>query len=146
MAPRPSPLCVGGYSRRACREGEAALQIVQEGSVRLESFQDALVLHVGGDVTPQLFDSSSLNTLVVQRRLVETLEERTGVDGRLDVRLRLVCDLAMSAWRAGAQNWVRRGRKAQADPVPAPRQTLVALIEEAFDALATQLGPAVWPR
>lgn len=89
--------------------------------------------------TPELLDTSSLNTLVVQRRLVETLEKRTGVDGRVDVRLRLVCDLAMSAWRSGAQNWVRRGRNGRADPAPEPRETLVALIEEAFDALPASL-------
>lgn len=90
---------------------------------------------------PELFDASNLATLRVQRQVVEILEERLGVDGRDDVRLRLVCDMALSAWRSGAQNWVRRGRQNQRVRLqqPQPRAVLVGLVEESFDALPGSL-------
>lgn len=89
---------------------------------------------------PELFDASSLTTLRVQRQIVGILEERLGIDARNEVRLRLVCDMAMSAWRTGAQNWVRRGRRSlNKRQQPAPRITLVQLVEESFDALPQSL-------
>lgn len=89
---------------------------------------------------PELFDASNNATLRVQRQIVEILEERLGIDGRDDVRLRLVCDMAMSAWRTGAQNWVRRGRRdRQRSPRPESRARLVQLVEESFDALHRSL-------
>lgn len=89
---------------------------------------------------PELFDASSLTTLRVQRQIVELLEQRLGIDARNEVRLRLVCDMAMSAWRTSAQNWVRRGRRSlKKSQRPAPRKTLVQLVEESFDALRQSL-------
>lgn len=87
---------------------------------------------------PEVSQASTLTTMVVQRALVEALEERTGIDGRADIRIRLVCDLAMSAWRSAAQNWVRQGRR-RLDPQPQPRETLMGLVRDAFDALPASL-------
>lgn len=87
---------------------------------------------------PEVSRASTQSTLAVQRALVVTLEDRTGIDGRDDVRIRLVCDLAMSAWRSAAQNWVRLGRD-RVDPRPQPRETLTVLVQEAFDALPDSL-------
>lgn len=90
--------------------------------------------------SPEIFDASNLATLRVQRQLVEILEHRLGIDGRNEIRLRLVCDMAMSAWRAGAQSWVRRGRRDLAStPRPEPRATLVHLVGESFGALPASL-------
>lgn len=89
---------------------------------------------------PALFDASDLATLQAQRQIVEILEGRLGIDSRNDVRLRLICDMAMSAWRTSAQSWVRRGRRRRVQsPRPAPRSTLVQLVEESFTALRPSL-------
>ena len=83
--------------------------------------------------TPALRDRSDLTSLTVQRRLVGVLEARLGVDSRTDVRLRLLGELALAAWRCAARNWIRSG------PRGAPgRDGLAALlheVEEAFDAV-----------
>lgn len=90
--------------------------------------------------TPELREYSALATFRVQHALAEELEDRLGIDGREDVRLRLVCEFAMSAWRCGAKNWVRHGRHR---PDPGNRATLVRRIEETFDAIPASLtfGP-----
>lgn len=90
--------------------------------------------------SPEVFDASNLATLRVQRQLVQVLEQRLGIDGRNEIGLRLVCDMAMSAWRTGAQSWVRRGRRDLATaPRPEPRATLVLLVQESFGALPESL-------
>lgn len=89
---------------------------------------------------PALFDASNLTSLQAQRQIVEILEGRLGIDSRNDVRLRLACDMAMSAWRTGAQNWVRSGRRRRVQgPRPAPRSTLVQLVDQSFTALRPSL-------
>lgn len=84
--------------------------------------------------TPALRDYSDLSSLKMHERLVVAIEEKTGIDSRTDVRLRLLGELAMSAWRCGARNWVRTerhsGRRGEGT-----RQTLAARVAEAFDAI-----------
>jgi hypothetical protein len=46
-----------------------------------------------------------------QERVVEQLAEKLGIDARADVRLRLLGELALAAWRCGAKNWIRAGRQ-----------------------------------
>lgn len=87
--------------------------------------------------TPELRDHSALTTFRVQHDLVETLEDKLGIDGRADVRLRLVCEFTMSAWRCAAKNWVRSGRHR---PDPGKRATIVRRVEEAFDAIPASLA------
>ncbi|MCE6995507.1 hypothetical protein LZG04_11935 [Saccharothrix sp. S26] len=79
-----------------------------------------------------------LTSLKATERLVEQLEAKLGVDGREDVRLRLLGEVCLGAWRCGAKNWVagrgfgdRRGHGGIT--------TLVRRVEEAFDALPTSL-------
>lgn len=51
---------------------------------------------------------SNALTLTTQERLVTILEEHTGTDGRADVRIRLLPELALAAWRCGGvKNWDR---------------------------------------
>ncbi|MGW0826063.1 TetR/AcrR family transcriptional regulator [Streptomyces sp. NPDC002845] len=92
--------------------------------------------------TPVLHDHSILSSMKVQQRLVEILEERLGTDSREDVRLRLLGEFALSAWRCGARNWVagrgpegydrRRGHGGT--------KTLARRVEEAFDAIPASLA------
>ncbi|UQA94093.1 TetR family transcriptional regulator [Streptomyces halobius] len=92
--------------------------------------------------TPVLHDHSIVTSMKVQQRLVEILEERLGTDSRDDVRLRLLGELALSAWRCGARNWVagrgpdrhhrRRGHGGA--------KTLARRVEEAFDAIPAALA------
>ena len=86
--------------------------------------------------TPELREYSTMATFRVQEELAEVLEDKLGVDGRDDVRLRLVCEFAMSAWRCGAKNWVRglRGRSRRVG-----RAALVHRVGDAFDAIPASL-------
>ncbi|MBR8640409.1 TetR family transcriptional regulator [Streptomyces tuirus] len=92
--------------------------------------------------TPVLHDHSLVSSMKVQQRLVEILEQRLGSDSREDVRLRLLGEFALSAWRCGARNWVagrapdgydkRRGHGGT--------KTLARRVEEAFDAISASLA------
>jgi hypothetical protein len=77
--------------------------------------------------TPVLHDHSLVSSMKVQQRLVEILEARLDVDSREDVRLRLLGEFSLSAWRCGARNWVAgRGpdsydkRRGHGGPKPSP--------------------------
>ena len=87
--------------------------------------------------TPALRDHSLLYSFDVQRRLVEVLEAKLGIDSREDVRLRLLSELSLSAWRCGARNWVRGLR--HAPDWSGGRETLVRQVEETFDAIPASL-------
>lgn len=92
--------------------------------------------------TPVLHDHSLVSSMKVQQRLVEILETRLDIDSREDVRLRLLGEFALSAWRCGARNWVagrgpggydkRRGHGGT--------KTLAHRVEEAFDAISESLA------
>ncbi|OQO90898.1 TetR family transcriptional regulator [Saccharomonospora piscinae] len=84
--------------------------------------------------TPALRDRSLLLSVTVPDRVVEVLEDRTGIDGRQDVRLRLVGELALSAWRCGAKNWVA-GRGFEGRRGHGGTEMLIRRVEEAFAAV-----------
>ncbi|MFC4373226.1 TetR family transcriptional regulator [Nocardia halotolerans] len=77
---------------------------------------------------------SNALSLAAHERLVGALEERTGADGRADVRIRLLPELAMAAWRCGAKNWVRAERHSARRGAGA-RDSLIGHVAEAFSAL-----------
>ncbi|MET9861589.1 hypothetical protein ABZY93_20155 [Streptomyces smyrnaeus] len=81
--------------------------------------------------TPVLHDHSTLSSMKVQQRLVEILEERLHIDSRDDVRLRLLGEFALSAWRCGARNWVA-GRSYDARRGHGGTATLARRVDEAF--------------
>jgi AcrR family transcriptional regulator len=87
---------------------------------------------------PVLRDHSILSSIKVQTRLVEVLEERLDADGRYDVRLRLLGELALGAWRCGARNWIA-GRGYEGRQWPGGRDVLARRVEEAFDAIPASL-------
>lgn len=90
--------------------------------------------------SPAVRDHSDLTSLVVERRLVELLERKLDIDSREDVRLRLLGELALGAWRCGVRNWIRRARQTRR---PGSLRGLVREVEEAFDAIPATLtlGP-----
>lgn len=103
--------------------------------------------------SPVLYDHSELASLRAQRRLVEVLEKRLAIDGRRDVRLRMLGEFALSAWRCGARNWVAsRGNVVDRIDLSeahipgrrnhAGRRTLIARVEEAFEAIPGGLALA----
>lgn len=92
--------------------------------------------------TPELREYSALTTIRVQEELSEELGTRLGIDGREDVRLRLACEFALSAWRCGAKNWVRGNRHRRR---PQGRTELTAYVTEAFDAIPGALELAAPP-
>lgn len=105
---------------------------------------------------PALRDHSLLLSVTVQERLVEQLETKLGIDSRQDVRLRLLGEFSLSAWRCGAKNWVagrghdktdpaRGGRGREFDPGKAVAKlggttTLIRRVAEAFDAIPESLA------
>jgi AcrR family transcriptional regulator len=70
--------------------------------------------------TPALWDRSIVLSMGAQERVVEQLAEKLGIDARADVRLRLLGELALAAWRCGAKNWIRAGRQTRS---PRPENT-----------------------
>jgi AcrR family transcriptional regulator len=112
----------------------------------------ATVLTMGGDWdrryiatrglasrTPALRDYSDLTSIAVQRRLVEVLEDRFGWDSRDDVRLQLLGELAMSAWRCASRNWMLGLRDTRDTGLP----ELVREVRQAFDAIPGALTLSV---
>ncbi|RNL87497.1 TetR/AcrR family transcriptional regulator [Halostreptopolyspora alba] len=93
--------------------------------------------------TPELREHSALATIRVQEELAEELATRLGIDGREDVRLRLACEFALSAWRCGAKNWVRGNRHRSE---PEGREALITHVADAFDAIPATLTLAAPPR
>lgn len=93
---------------------------------------------------PALRNHSNSTSIRVQDRLVAELEEKLGIDGRRDVRLRLLGELAIGAWRCAARNWVRAERHSSRRGKGA-RRDLIRFVDEAFDAIpdALTLGPDV---
>lgn len=88
--------------------------------------------------TQSLRDYSDLKSLRTHKRIVDVLETELDIDSRADVRLRLLGEVALSAWRCGTKNWVRverhsdrRGRGA--------RPELIRRVTEAFDALPSSV-------
>lgn len=84
--------------------------------------------------TPALSDRSDLTSLTVQQRLVDVLETHLGIDSRDDVRLRLLGELALSAWRCGAKNWIRTAKAPDKRGHRGMTQ-LIRHVEDAFDAI-----------
>lgn len=82
--------------------------------------------------TPALRDRSDLTSLAAQRRIAEVLEARLNPASQDGLRLRLLAEVAMSAWRCGARNWVRGPKAPDAEHKVAG---LVREIGAAFDAI-----------
>ncbi|GAB3297160.1 TetR/AcrR family transcriptional regulator [Parasphingorhabdus pacifica] len=92
--------------------------------------------------TPALRDHSVLSSINVQERLVGELERKLCIDSRVDVRLRLLGEFSLSAWRCGAKNWVA-GRGYSGHRGFGGRESLVRRVEEAFDAIPESLALSV---
>ncbi|MCE7080956.1 TetR/AcrR family transcriptional regulator [Streptomyces sp. ST2-7A] len=85
--------------------------------------------------TPVLWNRSLAIAFAVQEELVGVLEERLGVGGRDDLRLRLLGELALGAWRCAARNWVA-GRAIGDGPWGGGgRPALRRCVEDAFAAI-----------
>jgi AcrR family transcriptional regulator len=127
---------------------------VEIGGTLLEALRDCLVATIGdmgedwtrrflatrglAARTPALRDHSDLTSITVQGQLVEILEARLDTDSRTDVRLRLLGEVSLAAWRCAAKNWIRNnsGRPAGRDRVA----RLVREVREAFDAIPASIA------
>jgi AcrR family transcriptional regulator len=90
--------------------------------------------------TPALCDHSVLLSMQVQDALVEVLEDKLGIDSRGDVRLRLLGEFALSAWRCGAKNWIRGLRGSRTLRIKDGIATLARSVDDAFDAIPASLS------
>ncbi|OXM72282.1 MULTISPECIES: TetR/AcrR family transcriptional regulator [Amycolatopsis] len=88
--------------------------------------------------TPALRDHSVLLSMQTQETLVDVLEAKLGIDSRDDVRLRLLGEFALSAWRCGAKNWIR-GLRGERNPRGGDIGTLIDRVDEAFNAIPDSL-------
>ncbi|NYH51098.1 AcrR family transcriptional regulator [Nocardiopsis arvandica] len=87
--------------------------------------------------TPALRVHHAGTTQDLQARLVDMLEDKLGVDGREDVRLRLIGEMALASVRYGTKNWMRtREHRGGADDT----ETLITEVGRAFDALPGALA------
>lgn len=82
--------------------------------------------------TPALREHSDAASVVTQRRVVEVLEAALGVDRRNDVRVQLLGEFALAAWRCAARNWMRGDKRASGSRKVTG---LVDVINAAFDAI-----------
>lgn len=106
-----------------------------------------LAAHTTKAGSSALTDHSVTTSMTAQRQLVEVLEGMLGIDSREDVRLRLLGEIALSAWRCGAMNWVagRGDGRPASEPIPdsrrgyGGREALIRRVDEAFDALPATL-------
>lgn len=94
------------------------------------------------DRTPVLRDRSLQLSMIAQERIVEILERKTGIDGRKDVRLRLLGEFSLSAWRCGANDWAA-GRGFERRRGTRGIETLIQRVEETFDAILPGLALTV---
>jgi hypothetical protein len=77
-----------------------------------------------------------------QERLVAELEAKLGIDGRHDVRLRLLGEFAFGAYRCGAENWAA-GRGQGGGRGGWGRTILARRVDETFDAIPASLAMTV---
>lgn len=87
--------------------------------------------------TPAVWNFSDLTSITVQLRLVGVLEAKLGIDSATDVRLRLLGEITMSAWRCGARNWIRTNLRIDHRVA---RTDLVDRVREAFDAIPDSIA------
>ncbi|PXY31922.1 TetR family transcriptional regulator [Prauserella muralis] len=92
------------------------------------------------DRTPTLRDRSLLLSVTVQERIVSALEDKLGLDGRKDMRLWLVGEVSLSAWRCGSKNWVAGRGTVEGGRGQDRTRTLIRRVEEAFDTIPDSLA------
>lgn len=81
--------------------------------------------------TPALSDRSDATSLRAQRRIVQILEAALPPEGRPDIRIRLLAEIAVAAWRCAAKTWVRGDKRTAGPKVTA----LVRQIDAAYNAV-----------
>lgn len=82
--------------------------------------------------TPALRERHASASHDAETRLLRELENRLGTDSRTDVRLPLLAEMALSAFRCGGKNWLA---DQPGDAPDSGRAALVNRVTEAFDAL-----------
>jgi AcrR family transcriptional regulator len=87
--------------------------------------------------TPALSERSDATSIATQQRLVEILESTLDIESHSDVRLRLLGEFALAAWRCAARAWIRGdkrvGRARKVDG-------LLDEINAAFDGIPHAIG------
>jgi AcrR family transcriptional regulator len=107
--------------------------------------------------TPALRDHTVVASFHAQAELTAILERRLGISSEADVRLRMLGEFALSAWRCGAKEWVMGREPGQTghpamDATPDPRdaataarvrggrERLLRRVDEAFAAIPASLA------
>ncbi|MBB3661614.1 MULTISPECIES: TetR family transcriptional regulator [Prauserella salsuginis group] len=97
--------------------------------------------------TPQLRDHSDLASLLTQERIAEQLGDRLDGTATSDVRIRLLSEIAMAAWRTAARRWVRANRETAFRPAAEPEHgqaaTTRADLIDSIDATYAALGDSL---
>jgi AcrR family transcriptional regulator len=87
--------------------------------------------------TPALRAASDATGIETQDRIVEVLD--TALGGERDLRVRLLAEMTLAAWRCAARAWVRGDKRRTGR---AKVDGLVRQLDDAFDALPTALALA----
>lgn len=96
----------------------------------------ALAAHTS---TTVLRDHSEVLCARTSRRIFQLLEDKLGIDSRSDIRLRLLAEFTLGAWRCGVRNWVA-GRGAGGGKKGAGgTYVLIRRVREAFAAIPDSL-------
>ncbi|GAA5179726.1 hypothetical protein GCM10023322_10420 [Rugosimonospora acidiphila] len=81
--------------------------------------------------TPALGERSDAASVATRRRIAQVLADALGLDDR-DLRVQLLGEFALAAWRCAARDWVRGDKRAAG---PGKVSGLVREIDAAFDAV-----------
>lgn len=87
--------------------------------------------------TPALRAASDAASIHTQRRIVDALDTDLGIGSRHDLRLCLLGEITVAAWRCAARSWIRGDKHTSG---PTKISGLVRQIDAAFDALPAALG------
>lgn len=86
--------------------------------------------------TPALRERSDADSIATARRLADVLEAKLGPDSRDDLRVRLLAEATLGAWRCAARRWIGGAKHTGAR---GKATGLVERIDDAFAALPDSL-------
>lgn len=112
--------------------------IVELGDAWLQRFfaTRALTAHTS---TTVLRDHSEVLCARTLRRIFHLLEDKLGIDSRVDIRPRLLAEFALGTWRCGVRNWVAGRGEGGGGKGAGGTDVLIRRVREAFAAVPDSL-------